>query len=332
MAEDDRQIHIQWQKMSFFLCYDETTTVSCIRKEVKIKTNVLEKNQKLMGLRVKGKPAPDDALLIDLKLKKKQKVMLMGTAEEEIVVEPPKIDVEIIDDFKEGIDFFEVDLEKNPIYLEKVKRRIFETEPKMLNDPREGKPLLVLDIDYTIYDCGTTVEVPEEQMRPNLHEFLAESYKHYDIAIWSATSMKWIDLKLKEMNLLKQPDYKITFCLDSSAMITANSERYGVFVCKPLAVVWENEKLGKFYTKEKTIMFDDLKRNFCMNPTNGLKIKPWKIKYLENEDELRGLAKYLRAIKDIDDFNTLDHDDWKKNLSSLRKEEKKRKRDKEGNE
>ena len=46
--------------------------------------------------------------------------MLMGTPEEEIVVEPPKIDVEIIDDFKEGIDFCELSLETNPIYLEKV--------------------------------------------------------------------------------------------------------------------------------------------------------------------------------------------------------------------
>ena len=28
-----------------------------------------------------------------------------------------------------------------------------------------------------------------------------------------------------------------------------------------------------------------------MNPKNGLKIKPWKIKYRETEDELRGLLK-----------------------------------------
>ena len=42
----------------------------------------------------------------------------------------------------------------------------------------------------------------------------------------------------------------------------------GVFQVKPLAVIW-----GKFkqYSSHNTIMFDDLRRNFLMNPQNGLK-------------------------------------------------------------
>ena len=42
---------------------------------------------------------------------------------------------------------------------------------------------------------------------------------------------------------------------------------------KPLGVIW-----GKYeqYNKKNTIMFDDLRRNFLMNPQNGLKIRPFR--------------------------------------------------------
>lgn len=42
---------------------------------------------------------------------------------------------------------------------------------------------------------------------------------------------------------------------------------------KPLGVIW-----GKYeqYDKKNTIMFDDLRRNFLMNPQNGLKIRPFR--------------------------------------------------------
>lgn len=50
-------------------------------------------------------------------------------------------------------------------------------------------------------------------MRPYLHEFLTEVYPHYDIMIWSATSMKWIELKMKELGVATNENYKITACM-----------------------------------------------------------------------------------------------------------------------
>ncbi|KAF9623282.1 hypothetical protein IFM89_000771 [Coptis chinensis] len=51
----------------------------------------------------------------------------------------------------------------------------------------EGKKLLVLDIDYILFDHRSTAENPLELMRPYLHEFLSAAYSEYDIILWSAT-------------------------------------------------------------------------------------------------------------------------------------------------
>lgn len=40
---------------------------------------------------------------------------------------------------------------------------------------------------------------------------------------------------------------------------------------KPLGVIWG--KFSEFYSKKNTIMFDDIGRNFLMNPQNGLKVR-----------------------------------------------------------
>lgn len=64
-------------------------------------------------------------------------------------------------------------------------------------------------------------------MRPYLHEFLTSAYEFYDIAIWSATSMKWIEVKMKELGVLSNPNYKILQLVDHGAMITVHTEKYG---------------------------------------------------------------------------------------------------------
>lgn len=43
-----------------------------------------------------------------------------------------------------------------------------------------------------------------------------------------------------------------------------------LFQVKPLGVIWG--KFSEFYNKKNTIMFDDIGRNFLMNPQNGLKV------------------------------------------------------------
>ena len=98
------------------------------------------------------------------------------------VVEPPEDIPDVVNDFDFEED--EIAIEKREEYLNKIERRVQDYEIKVLNEPREGKKLLVLDIDYTLFDHRSVAETGTELMRPFLHEFLASAYEDYDIVIW----------------------------------------------------------------------------------------------------------------------------------------------------
>jgi ubiquitin-like domain-containing CTD phosphatase 1 len=76
-------------------------------------------------------------------------------------------------------------------------------------------------------------------------------------------------------------------------------------------VIW-----GKFsqYSAANTIMFDDIRRNFIMNPQTGLKIRPFKNAHINRsvDRELLQLANYLKAIAPLDDFTQLNHKHWER--------------------
>jgi len=99
---------------------------------------------------------------------------------------------------------------------------------KKLNEPRPGKKLLVLDIDYTLFDHRSAAETGNELMRPFLHEFLTSAYNDYDIVIWSATSMKWIEEKMKLLGVSTNPNYKIFAYFDYLAMISVHIPKHGL--------------------------------------------------------------------------------------------------------
>ncbi|KAH6559556.1 hypothetical protein KP509_1Z004600, partial [Ceratopteris richardii] len=238
-SQEELTLCVKWvgKEYTVRVCADDS--VGELKRRICELTNVLPKRQKLLNLKIGSKPAEDSVLLSQLSIKPSLKIMMLGTVEEEIFVEP--VDApEILDDFEfEEIDSRDIkDKEVNKL---KLSRRIEQYKVRVLNTPREGKKLLVLDIDYTLFDHRSPAENPHELMRPYLHEFLAAAYSEYDIIIWSATSMKWVEVKMKELGVLNNPNYKITALLDHLAMISVQSESYGVFDCKPLGLIW-----GKF--------------------------------------------------------------------------------------
>ncbi|MGH0158308.1 UNVERIFIED_CONTAM: hypothetical protein FKN15_051943 [Acipenser sinensis] len=307
---------IKWggQEYSITTLSDEDTVLD-LKQSIKSLTGVLPVRQKLLGLKVKGKPAEDDLKLGTLKLKPNTKIMMMGSREESLedVLAPPPENEDVVNDF--DIEEEVIEVENREENLAKIARRVKEYQVEVLNPPREGKSLLVLDVDYTLFDHKSCAETGLELMRPYLQEFLTSAYEDYDIVIWSATSMKWIEAKMKELGVTNNPNYKITFMLDSAAMITVHTPKRGVVEVKPLGVIWG--KYAEFYNKKNTIMFDDIGRNFLMNPQNGLKIKPFMKAHLnrEKDKELLKLSQYLKEIAKLEDFSELNHKHWERYLS-----------------
>lgn len=196
------------------------------------------------------------------------------------------------------------------IYVAKIKKRVRDYAITELNAPRPGKRLLVLDIDYTLFDHRSVAETGVELMRPHLHEFLAAAYADYDIVIWSATGMRWIEEKMRLLGVAAHTAYKIAFYMDWGAMISVYTMERGVTDCKPLGVIW-----GKYpaWSAKNTIMFDDIRRNFLMNPQSGLRIRAFRRAHTSRSTD-RELVKLQKYLKDIatscEDFTTLNHAKW----------------------
>ena len=124
-----------------------------------------------------GKPPPDDTTLANLSLKNGTKIMMMGSSEQAIKDVSEVInDPSVINDFEEEIAQ-QLSTEYREEYLTKVSNRVKSYEVKVLHAPREGKKLLVLDIDYTLFDHRSVAESGRELMRPYLHEFLTSAYE-----------------------------------------------------------------------------------------------------------------------------------------------------------
>ncbi|PAA85749.1 hypothetical protein BOX15_Mlig025627g2, partial [Macrostomum lignano] len=275
-------------------------------------TRVAPDNMKLLGLKGKNLSV-SSAKLSELGVKNGSKLMLIGTPDAEIkqVTEEKHESVEFLEDNEAYCDG-EVKLEHRPEYLDKIERRIREYKITELQAPRAGKKLLVLDIDYTFFDHKSVGSHIDELTRPYIHHLLTVAYPHYDIAIWSATSMKWIYSKLGEMRLFASEMFKISLLVDSLACISVYCEEDEANVnVKPLAVIW-----GQYpqYSASNTIMIDDIRRNFAMNPQSGLRIRPFRQahQHRQHDRELIRIAEYLEAIADVEDFRELDHRRWEK--------------------
>jgi ubiquitin-like domain-containing CTD phosphatase 1 len=306
---------IKWSGQEILLeeeLVSERDSITHLKNVIYSKTRVLPERQKLLGLKIRGKPAPDETLLSELKLKPRTKIMLMGSKEEDIAEVAKVLDPQDLPEVVNDLDIpdeADIPIANRDEFLAKIEKRVKDYNITLINEPRPGKKLLVLDIDYTLFDHRSTAEHVVQLMRPYLHEFLTSAYEHYDIAIWSATGMKWIEVKMRELGVANNPNYKVVFYLDSSAMISVYTPDYGLLDVKPLGVIW-----GKYeqYTPKNTIMFDDIRRNFLMNPQNGLRIKAFREAHKNRgkDRELLRLARYLRRIAPLEDLSKLNHRHW----------------------
>ncbi|CAI0375352.1 unnamed protein product [Linum tenue] len=336
---EELTLTVKWSGKEYTVRVCGDDSVAELKRRICEVTNVLPKRQKLLYPKIGNKLADDTVILSQLPLKSSLKMTMIGTVEDDIIVDPVD-DPEIVDDFELGQDEA-VEIKDKEVNKMKLKRRVDQYKIKLRNPCRVGKKLLVLDIDYTLFDHRSTAENPMQLMRPCERTVVAKcdlmfsprvlfsnircKFPSYKLNYVFLCSMKWVELKMGELGVLSNPNYKITALLDHLAMITVQSDARGIFDCKPLGLIWAhfpehhhqvNKRLllvSQFYSKKNTIMFDDLRRNFVMNPQNGLTIKPFRKAHAnrDSDQELVKLTEYLLAIAELDDISTLDHSKWK---------------------
>ena len=216
---------LKWRADAFDVTLPLTSTVLDLKNAVEAKTNVPAASVKVLGLKLSSGPRPpvDSDPLSALNPPKPggPRLMVMGTpaavaaalvaAETEAAAVATTGGLLDEDDAADAAAaaaaqqlFDDEDdpsaIASDPDNQAKLARRISAFELKLREQPRPGARALVLDIDYTIFDLGSAAERPELLARPHLHEFMSAAYAaNFDIFIWSANSMKWIEVKMREL-------------------------------------------------------------------------------------------------------------------------------------
>ncbi|KAH9832936.1 HAD subfamily IIID h [Rhodofomes roseus] len=320
----EKWIHLSftWSGKPFGLDIAESDRVDDLKALLQSLTDVPPERQKILGL-VKGKLPPDEETIGNLKLTSGKKFSLVGTPQGQEIKDPSQL--EFLPDVVNDLD---IDFSANPeaasayIHDQRNQRKIRECTKKLevniIHPLREGKRLLVLDLDYTILDTKPLTSgalPPHECARPRLHEFLEAIYPHYDICVWSQTSWIWLETKLAELGMIGGGRaYEISFVLDKKCMFSVFSRRDGKpykHHVKALQIIWNHFPQ---FNASNTIHVDDLGRNFALNPGQGLKITPFKDARLPQsraDRELDGLARYMIHIATVhQDFRDVDHKNW----------------------
>ncbi|ORX40043.1 HAD-like domain-containing protein [Kockovaella imperatae] len=326
-------LKMSWSGKLFEIKVASNDMVYDFREQIHRLTQVPPVRQKIIGLS-KGKlgTETDSRRFGSLGVKKDCKFTLIGTPESDTFKDPAGLKAALEDDFDVSYGEFKAGTYTAPAADPRNKRMIESIIQRVpitvMNEPRPGKKLLVLDLDYTMVDSKPLLAgslPPEECARPGLHDFLERVYPYYDIVIWSQTHWRWLESKLAELGVIGgDKSYKISFVSDRSTMFPVFTLRDGQpfkHEVKPLAYFWANYPQ---WSAKNTIHIDDLSRNFAMNPGEGLKIRAYRTAGVNAEyqtttrykpdRQLYKLGAYLCRIATLDDFTTLDHRRWKETL------------------
>jgi len=291
-----------------------TLTFEEFRKLLESETDIPADKMKILGVaNPEGKP-PHCDLVKDLVFKKSDRsFMLIGTARGNFLRDPGDYDP----DAEEACSTYDICVPFLSI-VQKITVALETTDLRWINNADPSKKLLVLDLDYTLFDCQGTrdARLPiSEYKRPFFDSFLKEAFESYNLCIWSQTSWTWVEAKVTELGMLNSRDYNLVFVLDQSSMFTIRTRKPGsderAHQVKALEVIW---RLCPIFGAHNTLHVDDLSRNFALNPRNGIKVRAFRRKYKDDKD-LRDLSQYLRQCAGVSDLSQLDNGSWRKKIS-----------------
>ncbi|KAG7558286.1 hypothetical protein FFLO_02756 [Filobasidium floriforme] len=245
-------LNFTWAGKPFQLELRGTDRVYDLKSAVQSETAVPPERQKYIGL-VKGKLPGDECLVSQLGVPLKSKFVLVGTPEDKTFKDPHELNLSQFPDTSDNFDVAYGNGETavapadDPRNIRLITQKISECPINLINPPRPGKKLLVLDLDYTLVDSKPLLAgslPPLECVRPTLHEFLEKAYEDYDIVIWSQTNYWWLESKLYECGIIgdETKRHKLLCVCDRKSMFPIfgqkNGQKYKHEV-KPLSFLWQ---------------------------------------------------------------------------------------------
>lgn len=153
-----------------------------------------------------------------------------------------------------------------------------------------ARKVVILDLDNTLI-CSTNNEISDNKSigtilvdgeqnyiykRPGLDSFLEKCFKHFDVAIWTASGEDYAMyiIKLIFGDLMKQLKFIYT-----SKNTVIKYQNYMIdntrIEIKPLCKIWRRGKFRGKYTKQNTLIIDDTPITYCRNFGNAIKITSW---------------------------------------------------------
>jgi RNA polymerase II subunit A small phosphatase-like protein len=187
-----------------------------------------------------------------------------------------------------------------------------------MKDSKQGKPLLILDLDETLLHAidiedrnnnkpipGLTIDFWVGKIlvykRPHLSEFLTRVWQRYDVAIWSSGGKDYVEGAVK---VIMADDPQPLFVWTSSRCTQRKDfEPYREYNIKNL------QKLWKRFDRKRILIVDDSPEKCVRNYGSAIYIREFV--GAQNDEELLHLAAYLESLADEPNFRTIEKRGWR---------------------
>mmetsp|Transcript_40209 Transcript_40209/g.159780 ORF Transcript_40209/g.159780 Transcript_40209/m.159780 type:complete len:169 (-) Transcript_40209:2623-3129(-) len=166
------KIDVRWNGNTYTFVVSDDTTLGDVQEALSDRTGVLVHRQKIIGLGVKH----DETTLVSEIDPSRRRLMLIGSLEEDIEKVQRAEESELrdwqVDICEENDAWSDCDIHGRYSVsdmskaLDRLAARSFKVKIDLIRPPREGKRLLVLDIDYTIYNHVNLATKPSDCIRP----------------------------------------------------------------------------------------------------------------------------------------------------------------------
>lgn len=176
------------------------------------------------------------------------------------------------------------------------------------------KALLILDVDETLlhsreealqYPPNFRLDQYYVYLRPGLHEFLEHACRDYQMAIWSSASEDYVAECLENLGELS---FKFEFIWSRSRCTRRmDHEAHEIQYLKDLSKV---KRRG--YPLERILIVDDTGGKVSRHYGNAIYVRPFNGD--RKDRELFLLIEYLRKVKDVDNYRTLEKRGWRSSV------------------